>query len=113
MKVDWRKLNAYFYFVLLFFFYFRLASLPRVALQGECQIKKGNTCNVKFRKCRIRDCVLSKTPEKCTIKECEWWLSFRKCRIKECEFRSIGLFFALLSSLKVNEGHLVILEIFL
>ena len=58
------------------FFHFRLASLPRVALQRECQISlKGRKihwkkCNLEFRKCGIKDCEISKIPEKCGIKEC-------------------------------------------
>ena len=115
IKIDWRKLNVF-----CFFFHFRLASLPRVALQRECQISLKRTkihckkCNLEFRKGWIKDCEWSKIPENCKIKECDWWRWFRKCRIKECEFWikfaffnsaffcSPGLFFALLSSLKAS-----------
>ena len=93
IQIDLRKLYEY------FFFHFQLASLPRVALQRECQISLKRRkfywkkCILEFRKCGIKNCEWSKIPEKCVIKEYEWWLWFRKCIIKECEFWAKFTFF--------------------
>ena len=55
---DWIKYRCR----MCIYFFFRLASLPRVALQREHQISLKQRkmhwikCNLEFRKCRIKDC---------------------------------------------------------